>query len=182
MSNVTHIDAKQLKAWLETGEAVLVDVREPHEFTEWRIPQAISMPLTNIDKHLPNLEGESRKIVFQCLKGKRGEMGAEAAIQALGEEVAIYNLTGGIEAWNGEGFTITRDGVAPEAGTTSIPIERQVQIMAGGLVLLFSLFALAGIKFGAIISLLIGAGLLFAGLTGSCMAAAILKKTPWNKK
>ncbi len=177
MSDIKNIDARQLKDWLQSGEAILVDVREPVEFTEWRIPKAISMPLTNIDKHIKNLEGEKHKIVFQCLKGKRGEMAAEKAIEVLGSDVEIYNLEGGIETWDSAGFTIIRD-----SEKTGLPIMRQVHIAAGSLLLLFSLIALAGVKFGAIMTLFVGAGLLFAGLTGNCMMAMLLQKMPWNKK
>lgn len=176
MSKINTIDAEQLKDWLKSGEAVLVDVREPNEFTEWRIPQAISMPLTNIDKHLPKLDVETRKIVFQCLKGKRGEMAAEAALETFQEKHEIYNLTGGIETWDAAGFHITRDSEAK-----GMPIMRQVLITAGGLILLFSLLAIAGIKFGAYLSAFMGAGLLFAGVTGTCAMASALKKMPWNK-
>lgn len=175
MSKINSIDAEQLKNWLKSGEAVLVDVREPNEFTEWRIPQAISMPLTNIDRHLPKLDVETRKIVFQCLKGKRGEMVAEAALKTFKEKHEIYNLTGGIEAWDAAGFDITRDSEA-----AGIPIMRQVFITAGSLVLLFSLLAISGSHFGMYLSAFMGAGLLFAGVTGTCAMASILKKMPWN--
>lgn len=176
MSNFKNIDAQQLKAWLKTGEAVLIDVREPNEFTEWRIPQAISMPLTNIDKHLPNLDMESRKIVFQCLKGKRGEMAAEAAEAAFKGHHEVYNLTGGIESWDKAGLSITRD-----VESKGLPIMRQVLITAGSMVLLFSLLAIAGVKIGALLTAFVGAGLLFAGVTGWCGMALLLKKMPWNK-
>ncbi len=176
MSHVKNIDAQQLKAWLDSGEAILVDVREPGEFTEWRIPQAMSMPLTNIEAHLPHLEGEKRKIVFQCLKGKRGEMGAEAAMKKFAD-ADIYNLTGDIEAWDAAGMTITRDANQP----SGLPIVRQAHITVGALVCFFSLLALFGVKFGAVMSLLTGGGLLLAGLTGTCAVSILLKQCPWNK-
>lgn len=176
MSNINNIDAQQLKNWLKTGEAVLIDVREPSEFTEWRIPQAISMPLSSIDKHLPQLDVETRKIVFQCLKGKRGEMAATAALETFKEKHEIYNLTGGIETWDAAGFHLTRD-----SESQGISIMRQVLMTAGGLVLLFSLLAIAGVKAGAFLSAFMGAGLLFAGVSGTCAMAAVLKKMPWNK-
>ncbi len=177
MSNVKNINSEQLQEWLDSGEAILVDVREPNEFTEWRIPHAISMPLTNIDKHLSNLAKENRKIVFQCLKGKRGEMAALSAMEKFTDK-AIYNLTGGIEAWDTFGGAIIRD---TEKNKT-IPIFRQVLIAAGSLIILFSLLAVIGMKLGSILTLCIGGGLLFAGVTGHCAMAILLQKMPWNKK
>lgn len=176
MSSINTITPEQLKNWLNTGEAVLVDVREPDEFTNWRIPHAISMPLTGIDQHLPHLEGETRKVVFQCLKGKRGEMAAQAAKERFTNALDIYNLTGGIEAWESAGQTTLKHQKA-----AGIPIMRQVLITAGSLVLLFALLALMGIKTGTFLSAFIGAGLIFAGITGFCGIAAVLQKMPWNK-
>ncbi|MDP8079346.1 rhodanese-like domain-containing protein [Phocoenobacter skyensis] len=174
MSNIKTIEAIQLQEWLTSGEAVLVDVREPSEFTEWRIPYAISMPLTNIDQHIPHLATEKRKIVFQCLKGKRGEMAAGEAIK-LFPEADIYNLTGGIEAWDKAELTIIRD-----VKKGKMPMMRQVLIAAGGLNILFSLIGFSS-GFGTLMTLLLGGGLLFAGLTGKCGMALALQKMPWNK-
>lgn len=176
MNHIKTINANQLKDWLIAGDAILVDVREPDEFTQWRIPQAISMPLTGIDNHLPHLEGETRKVVFQCLKGKRGEMAAEAAQEKFADALEIYNLTGGIDAWDAAGQTTLK-----HEESQSIPLMRQVLIAAGTLVLSFSIMSLLGIKIGAVLSAFIGAGLMFAGVTGICGMAAVLQKMPWNK-
>lgn len=177
MSNIKTIDAKQLKNWLSTGEAILVDVREPNEFSQWHIPQATSMPLTYIDKCLPHLLGEKRKIVFQCLKGKRGEMAAQTA-QAVLTEHSLYNLVGGIEAWEAAELPVIE---ATNKSTTKLPLVRQVLIAAGGLVLLFALWGLTGAKTGITLAAAMGVGLLFAGLTGNCALAKLLEKMPWNK-
>jgi hypothetical protein len=63
----------------------------------------------------------------------------------------------------------------------AIPIMRQVQIVAGGLILTFSLLGfLMNINFffGA---LFVGGGLFYAGLSGNCMMATMLGKLPFNK-
>jgi hypothetical protein len=58
---------------------------------------------------------------------------------------------------------------------------RQVQIVAGGLVLLGvvlgatvlpSLYGLAGF---------VGAGLMFSGIAGTCAMASMLRRMPWNR-
>jgi hypothetical protein len=58
---------------------------------------------------------------------------------------------------------------------------RQVQITVGFLTGLGGLLALTVNKFFAIIPLVVGSGLLFAGLTGFCGLAQVLAKMPWNK-
>jgi hypothetical protein len=58
---------------------------------------------------------------------------------------------------------------------------RQVQIIAGGLSALGALLALAVNPRFAVVPLLIGSGLLFAGITGACGMALLLAKMPWNR-
>ena len=59
---------------------------------------------------------------------------------------------------------------------------RQVQIGAGGLVLIgVALGALASPGFYAL-SGFVGAGLLFAGVTGFCGMARVLGAMPWNRR
>jgi len=63
----------------------------------------------------------------------------------------------------------------------TIPIMRQVQIVAGGLILTFSILGfLLNINFffGA---LFVGGGLFYAGISGNCMMATILGKLPFNR-
>ena len=63
-----------------------------------------------------------------------------------------------------------------------IELQRQVQIAAGSL-------ALLGVILGATVSPLfyalaglVGAGLTFAGLTGTCGMARLLQLMPWNRR
>ncbi|MDP8034054.1 rhodanese-like domain-containing protein [Pasteurella atlantica] len=174
MSNLKTVEATQLQQWLASGEAILVDVREPNEFTEWRIPQAMSMPLTYIDKHIPHLTNEKRKIVFQCLKGKRGEMAAEQAIKQL-PDAEIYNLIGGIEAWDNANLDVIRD-----LDKGKMPMFRQVLTAAGTFNIVFSLLGFSS-NLGTTLTLFLGCGLVFAGVTGKCGMAMLLQKMPWNK-
>ncbi len=196
MNNFKNIDSKQLNEWLQAGEAVLVDVREPNEFTEWRICQATSMPLTNFDRHVESLQGEKRKIVFQCLKGKRGEMAATAAVAQL-PDAEIYNLEGGIEAWANDGFAYISDAVQSEDSEQSdssctkkctmqsamkkLPLHQQVFVVAGGLIAFFSLLGLLDFKLFSFLAFLMGGGLVYGGATGNCGLAKLLQKMPWNK-
>jgi len=62
-----------------------------------------------------------------------------------------------------------------------IPIQRQVQITAG-------LMVLAGVILGFVVApaffLLagfVGAGLTFAGISGTCAMASLLAVMPWNR-
>lgn len=94
---IKSVDAQTLKSWIDAGEAVLVDVREPSEHQSRNIACATLVPLATIAKHrLPDAEG--KKLVIHCQGGKRSMTACE---KLLKEDPALelYNLEGGINAW-----------------------------------------------------------------------------------
>lgn len=167
------IDAKTLKTWLDSNEAILVDVREPAEHAAENIKGATLLPLGNVSKStLPPCAG--KKLVIHCRKGGRGGSACEKLL-AEDPSLDIYNLEGGIEAWNAAGLTVASSGKA------FLPLDRQVQLTIG-------LLLIAGSVLGAMFSPawflmtgLIGAGLTVAGLTGFCGLALVMAKMPWNQ-
>ena len=46
---IVDLDRQAVKAGLQDGSIVLVDVREPHEFAAGHIPGSVSMPLSVFD-------------------------------------------------------------------------------------------------------------------------------------
>jgi rhodanese-related sulfurtransferase len=92
------VDVKTLKQWLANNEVVLIDVREPQEYVESNIPQAKLIPLGIITRDaLPELSG--KKLVIHCRSGKRSATACEKLISE-DPTLDIYNLEGGILAWN----------------------------------------------------------------------------------
>jgi len=61
-----------------------------------------------------------------------------------------------------------------------MPIMRQVQVVVGFMVLLSSALAALVSPWFLLLTGFFGAGLLFAGLTGTCGMAALLGRMPWN--
>jgi hypothetical protein len=57
---------------------------------------------------------------------------------------------------------------------------RQVQIAAGALVVIFVLLGQVAPIF-RLLAALVGGGLLFAGLSGTCGMALLLARMPWNR-
>ena len=167
-----EIDAADLKSWLASGKAALVDVREPDEFAHERIPGAVSAPLSTFEAApLPATDGKT--LVLQCASGARSTRAAQILLaRGLGE---VIHLRGGIAAWKQAGYRTQRTAGA------KLPVMRQVQIVAGSL-------ALAGVVLGFAVHPLffalsgaVGAGLLFAGISGTCMMANLLMKLPYNR-
>ena len=177
----SNISASQALEWLISGDAILIDVREADEFSVEHIAYAASMPLSSIGELLSDLElPKSRKVIFQCLRGSRGQ---QACAIVGGDMLAghdIYNIEGGIMAWQEAGLPIVSAASSSTAAAPSISIFRQVQIVAGALVLIFVLLGLGGVKAAFFIAGLIGAGLIYAGLSGTCKMGELLGKMPWN--
>lgn len=162
-----------LKGWLERDEAILVDVREADEYAREHIAGARLHPLSRLTPAaLPRMPG--KKLVLQCNSGNRTR---QAAAEILAREpIELYHLAGGIQAWKRNGLPVEVDRKAP------LPIMRQVQIAAGGLVLLGLLLALLFSPWFALLSAFVGAGLLLAGVTGYCGMAKLLERLPYNRR
>ena len=86
----------------------------------------------------------------------------------------MVNVEGGTVAWAQAGLPVIR-------GKKSISLERQVRMVAGSLVLITSILAVMHDARWGILSGLIGAGLLQAGLFDNCMMGMWLAKMPWNQ-
>ena len=173
------ITVKDALEKIKVGEALLIDVREPDEFKAEHIAYALSVPLSSLEGGFQMLNiPEDKIILFQCLKGSRGQMACER-IQGLGScKNTIINIEGGIEAWKEAGLPVIG---ASTTTTPKLSIMRQVQMIVGFLVMLCVLLGFAGISFAFILAGVFGAALFFAGLTGWCGLAMMLAKMPWNK-
>ena len=118
--------------------------------------------------------GGAKTVVFHCRSGARTAANAQRLASAAGCEA--YVLEGGIDAWKKAGLPVAVDQRQP------IEIMRQVQITAGSLVLLGVILGtwVAPAFYG--LSAFVGAGLMFAGISGWCGMAKILAVMPWNRR
>ena len=103
---VQEVEARELKSWLDAGDALLVDVRETSEYEIERIAGAMLMPMSFFDADtFPVLPG--KKLVLMCAIGKRSAAAAKQLLQA-GFSEAI-NLKGGINTWKEAGLPTETD-------------------------------------------------------------------------
>lgn len=166
------IDAKTLKRWLDAGTVDLVDVREPAEYAGEHIPGAILVPLSQFD--LSQIPSDThKKLILQCQSGTRSAQAAQKLLANGLEQVT--HLQGGLTAWKQAGYATETNKNAP------ISLIRQVQIVAGSLVLLGILLGAFVSPWFLILSGFVGAGLTFAGITGNCTLAMLLAKLPYNR-
>lgn len=174
MPTVTDVDPATLRSWLDSGEAILVDVREDFEHASERIEGAIAHPLSKFDPaQLRERCGDAR-VVFHCRTGKRSH-DAASRFRHPGDERA-FHLAGGIEAWKGAGLGVERPATAPR-----IDVMRQVQMAAGTMVLIGVILGVLVSPWFLTLSGFVGAGLLFAGLSGWCGLAMLIGRMPWNR-
>lgn len=172
MSCLNPITAQDLKRRLDAGDAVLIDIRETDEHAREHILGARLAPLSAIDAHDFDRD-RGKAAVFHCKSGMRTQANA-ARLIARGFREA-YFLEGGIEAWKAAGFPIHANRQAP------LEIMRQVQITAGALILVGALLGWVVHPAFFALSAFVGAGLLFAGVSGWCGMALMLKAMPWNR-
>ena len=114
---------------------------------------------------------ERAPVIVVCRTGVRATIAAEALGRA-GRRAQV--LEGGMNAWR-------RARLPVREGRKRLPVDRQVQLIAG-------LMVLTGATLGAfvspwflVIAAFFGAGLTFAGATGTCGLALLLMKMPWNR-
>lgn len=99
-----NLSADTLKQYINTQQEkdyMLIDVRQPEEYAQAHIPGAKLIPLMELESRLVDLAPD-KDIVFYCRSGTRSRA---AALMAIGSPVAlknIYNLAGGIMAWEGK--------------------------------------------------------------------------------
>ncbi len=171
-NQLLDIDALTLKNGLDEQKITLIDVREPGEFSGEHIKGATLLPLSQFDPKSPKLQGE-KDIVLYCQSGNRSRQAAQKLLAAGVPEV--MQLNGGINGWKQAGYPVEVNKNAP------ISIFRQVQIVAGTLVFTGTVLGHFVNPGFLILSGLVGAGLLFAGISNTCAMGMLLAKLPYNQ-
>lgn len=153
---------------------VIIDVRTPAEFASGHIHGSLNLPLNKCTPEallalLTEHSYADGKVCLTCKAGQRSQMAAQQLQGWTGE---LLLLDGGVDA--------IKSGLNVTAQSKVIPLERQVFITAGALILLGMLLGTFVHSGWYGISAFVGGGLLFSGLTGFCGMALLLAKMPWN--
>jgi rhodanese-related sulfurtransferase len=138
-----------------------------------RIAGARLMPVSAFDPRAAATFAGGRTLVVHCRSGRRSQDACRQAARAL---VDAVSMAGGIEAWKSAGLPTEVD-----RSVAGMSIMRQVQLVVGLSVLVGA--ALAWFVHPAFVAIpaFFGAGLTFAGATGTCALASILGMMPWNR-
>jgi rhodanese-related sulfurtransferase/rubrerythrin len=99
VSSLTWQEAHKLVQRYPTGDVTFLDVRQPKEYEGGHLPGAKLIPLGNLEGRLDELDRE-KPIILYCAIGGRSRVAAQ---MLAGKDFRqIYNLSGGIKAWEKE--------------------------------------------------------------------------------
>lgn len=120
MSNIPEgymgIKLDGLKPLMDTGEAVLIDVREVAEYEEGHIPGAINIPLRTLAQNLEQIPADQPVVVY-CKSGHRAGL-AVSALRMLGyDNSRAYGAS--YNGWTEADEPVETDQVVAE--TYSVP-------------------------------------------------------------
>jgi rhodanese-related sulfurtransferase len=165
----------ELQTRVLTGEPLeLLDVRTPPEYARAHVPGSRLMPLNTLDTGaLVKQHQPGRPLYVLCQGGTRARKAIDELERAGCNDCVL--VEGGTQAWIDAGLPVNR-------GTSNVlPLMRQVQISVGFISALGAVLALFVNPLFALLPLVTGCGLLFAGLSGTCGMALLLARMPWNR-
>ena len=166
------ISPSKAKEMADSGKARLVDIRETSEYAREHVAGSRLVPLSVAQSYpVKDEDAPQKPVIYFCNSGRRTQDNAELLEKLAGGEA--WQVGGGITGWKKAGLPV-------EGGSSALPMFRQIQIGAGAAVLL----GVVGSYFWHPmfwLTAFVGAGLVFAGLTGFCGLALVLAKMPWNK-
>ncbi|MGQ4481251.1 rhodanese-like domain-containing protein [Streptomyces sp. SAS_276] len=172
-SSAPRLDPAALHEITESGAGPrLLDVRTPGEFRTAHIPGSYNVPLDTLREHRAELLRHlDEDVVLICRSGGRAAQAEQALAEAGLPNLRV--LEGGVLAWEAAGGPLNR-------GPARWDLERQVRLVAGGIVLLSGLAALL-VPGLYLIGTAVGAGLTVAALTNTCAMGMLLSKLPYNR-
>ncbi len=108
-NEIREVDPREVRDLSLNGAAngaVLVDVREQHEFEESRIPGAVHVPRGHLESRIEGAAPDrSQRVVLYCASGNRSALAAHTLQQLLGYEHA-ESMEGGITLWKDRGYDV----------------------------------------------------------------------------
>ncbi len=104
-SEISEIDATHARDRIESGDPVVVDVREQDEWDEGHIPGAVHVPRGHLESRIERLAPDAaHPVVVYCSAGNRSAFAAKTLTE-LGYE-DVVSLAGGFTDWKRNGFPV----------------------------------------------------------------------------
>jgi len=155
-------------------DPVYIDVRIPQEFEEVHIPQARNIPLPHLHKFVEELQriDAKRPLLLVCRTQNRARIACEFLTKSGLTNCSV--LKAGMTGWVNEGNPVVRS-------QKRMSLEGQVRAIAGVLILVGIGLGLTVHSGFLLLPIMVGIGLLHAGLTDSCLMGMLLTKLPYNR-
>lgn len=99
----SHISPLEAVAKMNASDndLLILDVREPTEFTQGHIETSVNTPLGKLDEQLPKLEAYKNKpVLISCQTGTRSASAGKLLTKAGFTQVFV--ITGGMQSWESD--------------------------------------------------------------------------------
>jgi sulfur-carrier protein adenylyltransferase/sulfurtransferase len=104
-SRIDEVDPAAVREQVGNG-AVIVDVREPEEWSAGHIPGAVHVPKSYLESRIEGAVPDHEKhVVLYCASGNRSAWAARTLIEDLGYE-HVESMTGGFTLWKDRGYEV----------------------------------------------------------------------------
>lgn len=88
-------------AKMNDDSTIIIDVRDPPEYVQSHIENAVNIPLGKLPEHAPKLEEHKKTpVLIACQNGTRSASAAKILTKAGFEQVFVIN--GGMQAWEND--------------------------------------------------------------------------------
>src|ERR671913_962908 len=104
---IHEVDPKDVHELQQNGNgAVIVDVREQHEFEQSHLPGAVHVPRGHLESRIEGAVGDrSKRVILYCASGSRSALAAHTLQEHLGYE-DVASMRGGITLWKDRGYDV----------------------------------------------------------------------------
>jgi sulfur-carrier protein adenylyltransferase/sulfurtransferase len=104
-AEISEVDAARARDLIESGDAVVVDVREQDEWDEGHIPGAVHIPRGYLESRIERAAPDpSRQVLLYCSAGNRSAFSAKT-LEDMGYD-DVVSLAGGFTDWKRNGFPV----------------------------------------------------------------------------
>ena len=100
------ITASEATKLLNSGDAVLVDLRDAKDYKEGHIAGSLHMPFANIAGRASELEKHKAKVII--LADKIGQHAGKIGKILKGEGFQVRRLQGGVSEWGNQGLPLVK--------------------------------------------------------------------------
>lgn len=107
LSKYKRVSPMEATALINHNDAIVLDIRESHEYSSGHIAESVHIPLAKLTSRLGELEAHKDKpVIVLCRTGSRATSACNSLVRnGFGQ---VYALQGGLAEWEGANLPVTR--------------------------------------------------------------------------